>query len=169
MILGHLPAGYVVARLLRQRFAASGVTWRTFLAAALLGSVAPDFDLLYYYTLNQQQQHHHAYVTHFPIFWAGMLVAAAVWYRMARDKRHAALAVVFAMCGFVHLCLDSGAGNIRWLAPFLDQRFALTKVPHLTGSRRLDYLMHWSFLLELIPIAWALFLWRRDREVETGK
>ena len=166
MILGHLPAGYVVARLLRQRFAASDVTWRTFLAAALLGSVAPDFDLLYYYTLNQQQQHHHAYVTHFPIFWAGMLVAAAVWYRLARDKAWAALALIFTLNAFIHLGLDSIAGSIRWLAPFDFSPYSLASVPRVTGSRRLDYLMHWTVWLELVPIGWAVRLWWRKREIQ---
>ncbi len=158
MILAHLPAGYIASKLLHKRLAASGVAWKPFLWAGLLGAVAPDLDMLYY--LIDASRHHHAFFTHFPAFWGGLLLAAGVWYRLARDKRLAVLAVIFALNGVIHLCLDSVAGSIRWLAPFDFQPFAMTTVPRLSGSRRLDYLMHWSSWVELIPIGWALWLWR---------
>ena len=161
MILGHLPAGYVAARLLQGRAAAQGVAWRPFLIAALLGSVAPDFDFLYFYLIDASR-HHHAFVTHTPLFWGGLLLAAVLWYGLARNRRWAVLALVFTFNACIHLCLDSIAGSIRWLAPFSEQVFALTRVPHVTAWRRLDYLLHWASWLELIPIAWAVWLWRRN-------
>jgi hypothetical protein len=163
MIFAHLPAGYVTARLLQKRMHVSDVAWKTFLVAGLLGSVAPDFDLLYYFIIDQQRHHHHTYFTHFPVFWISLLAVSCLWYRFASNKRWATLAVIFSLNGFIHLILDSVAGNIRWLAPWDFQRYALTKVPHMTGSRRLDYLMHWSFLFELIPIVWAGILWKREK------
>ncbi|MEA5097202.1 MAG: metal-dependent hydrolase [Burkholderiaceae bacterium] len=163
MIFAHLPAGYVVARLLRQRLASAGVSWKPFLLACLLGAIAPDLDFLYYYTIDQQQHHHHAYITHFPIFWGVLLAVAGVWYRLARNKMVAALVLAFTFNACVHLCLDSIAGSIRWLAPFSFEPYSLFIVPRVTGSRRLDYLLHWTSWLELIPIAWALWLWRRAR------
>lgn len=159
MIIAHLPAGYVVAKLLHKRFVPADVAWKPFLLACLVGSIAPDFDFLYY--LIDSRIHHHAFPPHFPILWVGLLAGSVVWFRLAQDKRRAALAVVFALCGFLHLCLDSFAGSIRWLAPFAYDPYSLFTVPRITGSRRLDYLRHWTSWLELIPIAWATVLWRR--------
>ncbi|MBS1170355.1 MAG: hypothetical protein H6R01_1273 [Burkholderiaceae bacterium] len=164
MILGHLPAGYVVAKRLHRRFADSSVSWRALLLASLLGAVAPDFDFLYYYTFGQQRYHHHAYVTHYPLFWGALLLGAIVSHRLARDRLWASLGVVFTFNAFIHLCLDSFAGSIRWLAPFAYEPYSLLIVPHMTGSRRLDYLQHWSFWLELMPISWALWLYWRERQ-----
>lgn len=163
MILGHLPAGYVAARLLQRQAAAQGAAWKPFLIAALLGAVAPDFDFLYTYLIDASR-HHHAYVTHTPLFWGSLLLASALWTGLARNRRWAVLALVFTFNAFIHLCLDSIAGSIRWLAPFSEQVFALTRVPHVTAWRRLDYLLHWAAWLELVPILWAAWLWWRSRQ-----
>ena len=71
MLTAHLPAGYCLARLSPRR--APYV-----LAAALLGAVLPDFDLLAFYLLDGRSIHHHRYWVHVPLFWAA---AAVIWAR----------------------------------------------------------------------------------------
>jgi inner membrane protein len=161
MILGHLPAGYVLAKLTHKQFEQSSVSWPAFLVAALLGAVAPDFDMAYY--LIDNSRHHHAFVTHFPLFWGGLLLASALWFWCAHDRLWATLALIFAMNGLLHLALDSMAGSIRWAVPVNFLPYSLTTVPQVTGSRRLDYLMHWSSWLELMPMMWAFLLWMRAK------
>ncbi|RJX33535.1 MAG: metal-dependent hydrolase [Oxalobacter sp.] len=162
MILAHLPVGYIAAKLLHKRAGSHGVSWKVFLALALVGSIAPDLDFVYY--LIDSSRHHHIFFTHYPAFWGALLIGAASWYGFARDRRWPVLALALTLNAFVHVCLDSVAGSIRWLAPVSFEPYALVTVPRVTGSRRLDYLVHWSSWLELIPIVWALLLWRNAKK-----
>lgn len=161
MILAHLPAGYIAAKLLHKRFHATCPCWTYFLMAALIGAITPDLDLIYFQFDPRRPYHHHAYWSHLPVLWAGLVAMAGVWFVVAREKKMAALALMFTLCGFIHICLDSVAGSIRWAFPFNALPYSLVTVPRATGSRRLDYLVHWSSWLELIPIMWAAVLWRR--------
>lgn len=160
MILAHLPMGYVVAKLARQSFVPAKLDAKSWMAACLLGAIAPDLDFLYY--LIDSSRHHHIFFTHYPIFWGALLIAAASWYSFARGRRWPALALALTFNAFLHVCLDSVAGSIRWLAPFSYEPYALVSVPRVTDSRRQDYLIHWSSWLELIPMLWAVTLWRRS-------
>lgn len=85
MLIAHLPAGYILGTFARNRWPGrSGI-----MAAALLGSVVPDLDMVYFHFVDGGRTHHHAYVTHWPLFWAAVgLVALSVakW----RDPRYLA-------------------------------------------------------------------------------
>ena len=166
MILAHLPTGYVLGRLLHQPFARTGLAPRSLMVACLLGSIAPDLDFLYY--LIDGSRHHHIFFTHYSVFWVTLLIATALWYGLARDKRWPALALALTLNAFVHVCLDSVAGSIRWLAPVSFEPYSLITVPRVTGSRRLDYVIHWSSWLELIPMVWAGWLWRHKAVARSG-
>ncbi len=168
MIVAHLPAGYIAAKLLYPRFATRSVAFKRFLLAALLGAVTPDFDMVYFHLFDHRQHHHHSYWPHFPIVWVTLLLAALAWFYGARDKGSAVLAVIFAVNGFIHLILDTVVGNIWWFAPFIDKPFAFFTVPARFDTWWLSFMLHWSFALELAIIGWAAYLWRRDRTAETA-
>lgn len=78
MITAHLPAGYVTGRC----FASRGPV----LAAALLGGILPDFDLIWFYWIEHRAFHHHAYWVHIPLFWT--VVAALCLPVIGRWQRH---------------------------------------------------------------------------------
>jgi hypothetical protein len=71
MIVAHLPAGYLVSRLVVYRLGSWNVTLKWVLLAGLFGSIAPDLDLLYAYFFAHTYRHHHTYWTHLPIVWSG--------------------------------------------------------------------------------------------------
>jgi hypothetical protein len=75
MIIAHLPAGYVVSKLMSPYFEGCGADPKVLLRAGVLGSFAPDFDMAYFYLVDHRQHHHHSYLTHFPIIWFGLLLA----------------------------------------------------------------------------------------------
>lgn len=158
MFFAHAPAGYIGARLLWPRLGLPDRLRRAFLWSGIVGSVAPDFDLAYFHWVDQRAHSHHGYVTHYPILWLSLLAAAWLWKRRAPIAPGPALALIFSLNGFIHMVLDSVVGGIRWLAPWSDHSYRLAVVPSLHHPWWLNFALHWSFLLELALVGWALYL-----------
>lgn len=90
-----------------------------------------------------------------------MLALAAFWRWRKRASIGAAAAVLFALNGFVHLCLDTSLGRIRWLAPFVDRPFTLFELPSRYEPWWLNFLLSWTFLIELFLLLAATWLFVR--------
>ena len=163
MIIGHLPAGYLLAKSLMQRMVGSARA-KAFICAALLGSVFPDIDLLYFYWIDHRRHHHHTYWTHFPIVWVGLALACVLWMRLRKDSLLPALALIFALNGCAHMVLDSIVGHIWWLAPFVDQSFSLFTVTRSHEPWWVNFLLHWSFLLETALLTAAVIVYVRGQQ-----
>lgn len=166
MMIAHLPAGYVISKSLwlRRSTVCQGINEQLFLTVGLIGSVAPDFDMLYFYLIDQRSNHHHLYVTHYPILWFSLLgMSSLLWLKFARIKKWAILGILFCLNGVVHLLLDSIVGDIWWLMPFIDQPYALFTVPARFSPWWLSFVFHWSFLFELLLVSVAIWLWRKTR------
>jgi hypothetical protein len=165
MIIAHIPAGYLVSMFLFPRWRASfGVVRTRFFAAGIAGAMAPDLDMLYFHLVDHRQHHHHTYFSHFPSFWALLFLLSVAWLYIAKVKSTPALAVLFTLNGLLHMVLDSVVGDIWWLAPLDGKPFSFAIVPALYQPWWLNFLLHWSFLLELGLAAWAFALWRRQRQ-----
>lgn len=150
MIFAHLPAGYILSRAVKAR--SGPVFW-----AALLGSVFPDFDMLWFHLVDHASVHHHRYWVHIPGFWA--VIAAICLPALAQFRPRAFLpAAVFFASIMLHLVLDSFGGGILWLWPFSTQLYSLITVPPTHTNWVLSFLLHWSFLAEIAIIAAALWL-----------
>lgn len=160
MFIGHLPAGYLASRLLFPRFETTGVLLKPYLWAGLLGAITPDLDMLYFYLIDHRQHHHHTYLTHYPIIWISLLLISLAWLSLTKTKQNGALATIFSINGLIHLCLDSIVGDIWWFAPLLDRPFAFFTVPALYKPWWLNFLLHWSFALELTLLALSIWLWQ---------
>ncbi len=169
MLVAHLPAGYIAAKLLFPRLGVRTAAFRPFLVAGLLGAVAPDFDIPYFYLIDQHQHHHHTFWPHFPILWASLLLASLAWFHLTHRGQPAALAVIFSANGLIHMMLDTVVGNIWWFAPFVNQPFALFTIPAHYSHWWLNYIFHWTFIFELAIIAWAIYLWQRPPESKTAE
>ena len=159
MLIGHLPAGYLIGRALMR---SHSVRRSTLLAAAMAGSVFPDIDLLYFYLFDHQRTHHHLYWTHIPAFWlaacAGVLLAWA-----ANRELRPPVALWFFLAGILsHLLLDSIVGEIYWLVPLSYEPFSMFTVHPRYSPWFLNYVMHWTFGLELALICAAATLAYRD-------
>ncbi len=161
MIIGHAPAGYVISRLLLHRFCPGDIPVKIFLWCGVIGAIAPDIDMLYFHLVDHRQHHHHSYVSHFPIVWFSLVLLSFLWVRWAKNKYYAVLACIFSVNGFVHLFLDTLVGDVWWFAPFIDRSFAFFSVPVLYKLWWLNFLLHWSFAVELAILVWALYLWRQ--------
>lgn len=163
MIIGHLPAGYILSKLSASRFAHSINRYRMYMFSGMFGSIAPDLDMFYFHLIDHRQTHHHKYFSHYPIVWLGLaLIASVLCLSRASRKKLGIYALVFSASGFCHLILDTIVGDIWWFAPFIERPFSLATVPALLHPWWLNFIFHWSFLLELGVVAWAVWLWRRS-------
>lgn len=147
MLIAHLPAGYLTAR-------AGGASRGPLLWAALIGSVFPDFDMIWFLFVDQGSIHHHKYWVHAPGFW--LILAAVILPFLSRPARRAGF--MFLAAVMVHIALDTNAGGIMWLWPFSDHLYTFVTVPATQSNWVLSFMLHWTFLLELAVITLAAIL-----------
>jgi len=161
MLIGHLPAGYIFSKLLSGKLAGRGIETRHIIPAGMLGSIAPDLDMFYFFLVDNRQHHHHTYWSHYPIVWLTLLLLFAIRLRFAGNKGFALPGLLFSASGFMHLMLDSIVGKIWWLAPFVDRPFSIYQVAATYRPWWINFVVDWSFLMEMALVAWAaaLCLW----------
>ncbi len=122
-----------------------------------MGSIFPDFDMIFFYFVDDRQYHHHRYWTHLPVYWFAISAALLLGFSRLRScVSHVELAAVFIANVFLHLVLDTIVGDIWWLYPFVDRPYRLAIVPALYHPWWLNFILHWSFAIETIIIGAAL-------------
>ena len=158
MFIAHLPAGYLTARLVAH-LGRTTVT-PTLIVAGMVGGIFPDIDLLYATLIDHWQAHHHRYWTHLPLVWLAISGAALSLFRRSGTAWQAVTVFLLAVWG--HLLLDSVAGDILWLWPWFDTPFSLVNIPARYSTWWLNFLLHWTFAVELGFVFMAVWLaWKR--------
>lgn len=163
MFIAHLPAGYLATRLILHRQPVPEPLCRRLLALGMMASVLPDLDLLWFFFASDRRQVHHAYLPHLPLAWIALFAAAALVLWVRRASRMAWLTMlIFSANILLHQVLDTTAGGIRWLWPFSDAEFAMSHVQARYEPWYLNFVLHWTFLLEVALLAAAMgYAWRR--------
>lgn len=162
MFIAHLPAGYLATRLILDHQPAPEPRRRSLLALGMAASVLPDLDLFWFYFVDDRRQVHHAYLPHLPLAWMALFAAAALAMWMRGAGRTVWLAMlVFGANVMLHQVLDTMAGGIRWLWPFSDAELALSHVQARYEPWYLNFILHWTFVLEIAILAAALGAARR--------
>lgn len=163
MFIGHLPAGYVLAKQSYSKFHKNIKNYRAFMFCGILGSIAPDLDMFYFYFVDYSQTHHHTYFSHYPILWGTLflLCLCLCLFRGSTRKGISSYSLIFSASGFFHLILDSIVGNICWLAPFSNRPFSLATVWPIHEPWWMNFLLHWSFTLEICLVAYASWVFIR--------
>lgn len=157
MLIAHLPAGYIIGSLARQKLPQA----RGAMLSALVGSVAPDFDIAWFLFVDNGGVHHRGYPTHWPLFWA--LVAAVVVPLIALSApRWKAAATVFFLAVLSHMILDSVTAPMHWLMPFDERAVELVPVPAAYPHWILSFVLHWTFALEIAICTMAATIAARD-------
>lgn len=151
MFIGHLPGAYLVFR------TAAPNLGKLAFAAAMVGAVAPDIDILWFYLVDDRGHHHHSYLTHRPIIWAGFLLAGMMIRIWA--LRTGTFLTFFGAGGLVHMVLDSITGEVAWLWPFSDATHPLVVVQATHSHWILSFLNHWTFKVEIVITVIALLVW----------
>ena len=149
MLIAHLPAGYLAARL---ALVPRAVFW-----GLLVGSVLPDIDMLWFLFVDHGSVHHHNYLTHRPVVWSGVVMLGFL--------TSSRVMMGIGAGALLHMLLDSIAGKIAWGWPFSDVTLTLIEVPATQGHWILSFMAHWTFAVELVICAIALWVWIRKRAV----
>ena len=160
MFIAHAPFGYVLSVAVKNHIRSTTIPPVLSIGACMLGAIAPDFDLLYLHLIDQGRTHHHRYFTHWPIVWALFIFICALAWLGWKRSRLPLTGLLFSIGGFSHMVLDSLVGDIWWFAPFVDRPFSIAHVPALYSPWWLNFLLHWSFTVELFICAGALWLYR---------
>lgn len=197
MFIAHLPAGYLVTRVLWPRLApitvpSSGERKRA-LAVGLAASLAPDLDLFWFYFVDGGRTHHHHFFPHLPAVWllggalafglttlwgavrrptpSRFLSAQATGANDEKDRSWLAprLVLLATACGLVHLLLDTVVGHIKWGWPVTERMVAAFDVPARGGHWIMNFVLHWSFALELVIVAVAMGVAIIDRWRQRGE
>ncbi len=161
VIIGHAPTGYLLAHVARGSARISSVKPQRIVFAAVVGSLLPDADMFWFYFVHDRQYLHHSYWTHIPSFWLGVGLLGAAGGLAARRQEFLLLWGVFLGGILSHLVLDSVAGGIRWLAPLSPHEFRMVEVPARHSWWVLNFVLHWSFCLELTLLLAACLVYRR--------
>ncbi|WP_437883272.1 metal-dependent hydrolase [Pseudomonas sp. LRF_L74] len=166
MFIAHASSGYILSAYVSKAFKCRLLSTRSVVTAGILGALAPDIDMLYFYLVDNRQTHHHHYVTHWPILWLGLTALAGLFTYLDKSSRHGRLALMFCLAALLHLLLDTLVGDIWWFAPFVDQPYALFTVPARYQPWWLNFLLHWSFAVEIVICSWSVWLYWRRRSIQ---
>lgn len=169
MFIAHIPSGYIMSLALLKLMPHVSVSSVRVIVTGILGAVIPDLDLAYFYLIDNRQTHHHRYASHWPLLWIALLTASALWLFWGKRGRAAFLFLAFTCAGLLHIILDTFVGDIWWLAPFVDQPCVLFTVPARFEPWWLNFILHWSFAVELAICLLALFLYRGRLRPHSGK
>ena len=61
------------------------------------------------------------------------------------------------------MVLDSVVGDIGWLKPWHNGLYAMFEVSNRYSPWQLNFIIHWSFAMELGLLLLAVWQWRRKR------
>ncbi len=154
MLIAHLPMGYIIYK----KFSPESNYF--FLAIALFFSALPDIDLIYFY-LFDRSEHHHKLFPHIPLFW---ICSFSIFF-LLRNKFSKEFTLVFKIAVisvFIHLLLDTLVGYIWWLYPIVDKSFFLIEIPNKYNHWIINFIFHWTFIIELLIVTYAIFLFFRS-------
>jgi inner membrane protein len=162
MFIAHLPSGYLSGCYASGFFSPN--FRKSIFSGFLVGSILPDIDVLYFYLIDHGRHHHHHYWTHLPVFWVASLALGLSIALLRRDRILAMFASALFLGTFLHLLLDTPFAGVAWAYPLSSHLFHLVTVPATRNWWVLSFVLHWSFLFELVICFWALglFLYRRS-------
>jgi inner membrane protein len=168
MFFAHSAAGYLLTKPLVHRLTSDSRQMKQLLVLGMIGSVFPDLDLLYFYLIDQQQHAHHTYWTHLPYFWLVLFALAMSVAAIFNARTIAYSVVIFTLNVCLHLFLDTFCGGIRWFYPFEPTKVVFFEVPARFDWWVMNFILHWSFVVELLIMVAAIQYFRKTKTAVAG-
>ncbi|MGB0993789.1 MAG: hypothetical protein ACPG32_15135, partial [Akkermansiaceae bacterium] len=112
---------------------------------------------------------HHLYWPHLPIFWLVVLGCACMLSLLA-GKIKWCRAWLFLFVGVIlHLALDTPVGGIAWFYPIQERLIYFVDVPAIRSWWVWNFILHWTFLAEIVICIAAVVVWLRKRKKWSNK
>lgn len=154
MFIAHIPAGYLCTKLIQKKY--SQVKG---LYIGILGSIFPDLDMFVFYFIDKKQFNHHLYATHIPFFYILIWMILNLIVKLKKWNQYSFLLHLFFINSLFHLLLDSFVGGILWLYPWSHNFFYLFTVKNMYSLWQLNFILHPTFLFEIIILCFAINLY----------
>ncbi|ESK55718.1 metal-dependent hydrolase [Acinetobacter tjernbergiae] len=158
MFIAHLPSGYILAKALYSKLHSTGIQTKSFFTIIMLGAIFPDLNLFYFYLIDQRSVHHHQYFPHWLSVWITIFLIALYCFKSFKSK-FALLTCLFCSGAILHIFLDLFVGDVWLFAPFIHQSYAFFEVSSRYPTWWLNFILHWSFLIEILICLRALFVY----------
>jgi len=162
MFVAHLPAGYLLSKYFESKSKTKKISWRIFLTLGLIGSILPDLDLFYFYMIDGRQHQHHSYWTHIPIYWICLYTSVASMFILKKNKKMLLITTFIFIDVMLHILLDTVAGGIMWSYPINTEYLSFFTVLPQYNWWVLNFILHWTFLLEIVIIIFAFTIFKRS-------
>ena len=163
MFIAHLPAGYLLTRMLQRKMHTT-----KYLLVGLIASVFPDLDLLYFYFIDHRQTLHHEYWTHLPFVWLSLWLVLILITLVWKKKEWFMLTMIIFSNIILHLILDTFVGGIAWLYPLSHTPLFLVTIPARYSFWVENFIFSWTFLVEIL-ITIAAVIYRVFERTKTKK
>ena len=164
MFIAHLPSGYILAKLLEKKFKQNLLSKKVFFIIVMIGAVFPDIDLIYFYLFDNRSVHHHKYFLYWFSFWVPIFLMSYFYFkRSIYSRKFILMVMLFSGAALLHIGLDTFVGDVWLFAPFIDQPYVFFEVTSRYQPWWLNFILHWSFLVELILCLIALWIYWKDR------
>jgi len=158
--IGHMAAGYILGN----TFHACGLPVES-IVITTAASAAPDIDGLIYFAKKGKitigdDFAHHTWITHKPIFWLLLSIAAFFGIRLAGLVLPAQYLYLFLAGVLSHFILDCFAttDGIQWLWPVSQKWTIITKIEASKGEWLGKYLKHKYLRVEIAIVTVAIGL-----------
>jgi len=98
------------------------------------------------------------------LLWISLVFISYLIYAFSSHKKLGLLSLIaFSSC-MIHIILDTVVGDIWWFFPLIDKPFALFTVNALYKPWWLNFILHWSFALELVICSFAAFIYIKRKK-----
>lgn len=171
MLLAHVPAGYLLTRILSRTIFKESIDpkrsdrlYQIVMFAGLIGAILPDVDFIYHLFFDPNRTPHHSYITHMPILWISLTVLSIFIGKIFKIPNFTIVSVTACLSALLHLVCDTITGVIYWLYPLSSKDFNVFSVSDVHIWWVQNYLSHWTFLIEIAIVFFALVIFLRVRE-----
>ena len=148
MLIGHLPAGYLLTRALMKKYKIPLNHW--WLGLGLLFSIAPDFDHIFNLLFQNNIYNHRLLPTHVPLTYLIILLIGLLIYRI-KPWLWLKWGMIIALPNLIlHLILDTPFVGIKWIWPFYPKLVGIYNVNITAGIIVPNYYHYWYWYLEII-------------------
>lgn len=161
MFIAHLPASYICTHCILKLAKINNYPAGKLYLLGMLAGIAPDLDLLYFYLFDGRQHHHHSYITHIPFFWLMLFTISVGVAYIYKNKTLLLVTILIVSNALLHLILDTPLGSIRWLYPVSTDSFQLLDIPARYSWWPLNFILHWTFLVEIIVLLLAVHCYKK--------